>query len=124
MNASPFLTVPQLAKHLCVKPATIYEMTRLAGPGSIPRYRLGKRLVFDLAEVIVWIKTTRDERTRGIRGRRGAASSRRASQVLTTRQRRVPDAVSEGRKRDRPTAMRVSGDSHISGAAEVPSSDV
>lgn len=62
MTDSPFLTVESLADTLGVKVGTVREWCREVGPRSIPRYRMGKRLAFDLQEVTTWVKTYRDVR--------------------------------------------------------------
>jgi len=59
---SLFLDVEGLAAALGVTKATVYAWTAQTGPDSIPRVRLGKRLGFDLADVIHWLKTQQDPR--------------------------------------------------------------
>ena len=51
-----FLTVEGLAERLGIRPSTVYEWTSRRGPESIPRVRLGKRLGFDLGDVVRWLK--------------------------------------------------------------------
>ncbi len=57
-NPSPFLTVPELAALLRVTPNTVYSWTQRVGPEAIPRYRAGKRLVFDEVEAVRWFRET------------------------------------------------------------------
>ncbi len=57
--ASPFLAVEGIAAFLRVKTSTVYEWTRRRGPGSIPRYKGGRCLLFDPAEVLDWFRETR-----------------------------------------------------------------
>jgi excisionase family DNA binding protein len=52
---SPFVTVEELAGILRVPKSRIYEWHRTR---QIPAYRPGKRLAFDLAEVLSWFKQT------------------------------------------------------------------
>jgi excisionase family DNA binding protein len=46
-----FLTVDELAEMLRVKPRTIYEMV---SQGRIPYRKVGRRVVFLLAEILEW----------------------------------------------------------------------
>ena len=51
-NGKPqFLTVDELAEMLRVKPRTIYEMV---SQGRIPYRKVGRRVVFLLAEILEW----------------------------------------------------------------------
>lgn len=51
-NSKPqFLTVDELAEMLRVKPRTIYEMV---SQGRIPYRKVGRRVVFLLAEILEW----------------------------------------------------------------------
>ena len=106
------LTVAELGSALNVKPWTIHEWTRQVGPQSIPRYRVGRGYRFILAEVVGWIRTTRDERA--------SASRHRIRRMPATRRRRAPENQSGGHRRDRPRAMRRFTSSPEAGAVEVP----
>lgn len=50
------LTVRELAETLNVQTCWIYGKTRLTGPDTIPRIRVGKYLRFDLDAVMAWLK--------------------------------------------------------------------
>jgi len=50
------LTVAEIAARLKVHKSWIYVRTRITGPGSIPRLRVGRYLRFDEAEVMAWLK--------------------------------------------------------------------
>lgn len=59
MPDSPFLRVDELAALLRVPKSWVYAETQRLGPGSIPRYRAGRYLVFDPQEVLDWFRKTR-----------------------------------------------------------------
>lgn len=70
MQRAPFIGVEALAealKPVGVTRATIYEWSRAIGPQSCPRYKVGRRVVFILNEVIEWVRTTKDMRAIGPR---------------------------------------------------------
>lgn len=54
-----FVPIEVLAERIGVKVGTIRELCRGLGPDKIPAYRIGKRLMFDVNEVIAWIKSER-----------------------------------------------------------------
>jgi excisionase family DNA binding protein len=55
-NTAKLLTIDDVAKRLNVPKSWLYSQTRQAGtPGSIPCYRLGKYLRFDLERVEGWL---------------------------------------------------------------------
>jgi len=54
--ADKLLGVKELADILGVKKSWIYQRSRLKGPGTIPRLKLGKYLRFRLDEVMEWIR--------------------------------------------------------------------
>jgi excisionase family DNA binding protein len=110
----PFRTVEQLAAALGVRPGTVYEWTRGVGPQSIPRYRVGRRLMFDLNEVVAWIKRTKDCR---------ALPGGRARRVLPAGRRRAPERQSGGRKAANAVRTHLSANGPAAGALEVPSHD-
>lgn len=53
--SNSLLTVEELAKALKVPRSWIYSRTRVTGPGTIPRIKVGKYLRFDLDRVMEWI---------------------------------------------------------------------
>ena len=58
--ADKLLGVKELADILGVKKSWIYQRSRLKGPGTIPRLKLGKYLRFRLNEVMEWIQAQKD----------------------------------------------------------------
>lgn len=58
----PFLTVEELAEHLGVPVATVYDW-RCRGVGPVA-YRLGKHLRFNVPDVERWLGTRRDRAQR------------------------------------------------------------
>jgi excisionase family DNA binding protein len=50
------LSVAELAEKLCVPTSWLYQRTRVTGPGSIPRVRLGKYVRFEWEKVKEWIE--------------------------------------------------------------------
>ncbi len=57
-SPSPFITVEEVAALLRVPRSTVYIWTSRVGSDAIPRYRAGRRLVFDPAEVLGWFRET------------------------------------------------------------------
>lgn len=53
------MPIEVLAKRIGVKVGTIRELCRGIGQDKIPAYRIGKRLMFDVDEVVRWIRTER-----------------------------------------------------------------
>ena len=53
-----FLTVPDVAALLRGPVSRVYEWTRRVGDDAIPRYRAGKRFVFQKDEVLAWFTET------------------------------------------------------------------
>jgi len=51
--SSPFMTVPEVAEHLRIRPRKVYD---LVARGEIPHHRVGGKLLFDAAEVQRWIE--------------------------------------------------------------------
>jgi len=62
MNKDDFLTVPELATALKVKPSWVYGESRKTGKESIPRLKVGKYLRFSLDEVMGWIREQNERR--------------------------------------------------------------
>ncbi len=58
MIESPFLTVNEVAALLRVPVRWVYEQTCRVRTDSIPRYKAGKRWLFDRDEVLMWFKQT------------------------------------------------------------------
>jgi len=54
-NASPLLTIQEMAACLKVPVSWLYARTRKNGPDSFPVIRVGKYCRFNLAEVLTWI---------------------------------------------------------------------
>lgn len=50
------LSPQELAELLGVPISWIYKQTMMRGPGSIPRYKLGKYLKFRGSQVLPWIQ--------------------------------------------------------------------
>lgn len=61
MDINDWLTVPELARALKVRPSWVYGETRKTGKGSIPRLRVGKYLRFSLEEVMDWLRRQQKE---------------------------------------------------------------
>ena len=55
MNEETFLTIDELSARLKMKKSWLYTRTRETGPGSIPRRKAGKYLLFVWDEVKPWI---------------------------------------------------------------------
>ncbi len=55
------LTIDELAERLRVPRSWVYSRTRMTGPGTIPRLKIGKYLRFSLQEVLTWLKEKQDE---------------------------------------------------------------
>ena len=55
MTEENFLTIDELAARLKMKKSWLYTRTRQTGPGSIPRRRAGKYLLFLWSEIRPWI---------------------------------------------------------------------
>lgn len=55
------LTIDELAERLRVQRSWVYSRTRMTGPGTIPRLKIGKYLRFSLQEVLAWLKEQQDE---------------------------------------------------------------
>lgn len=113
MPDGPFLTVSRLAEVLGVKPATVYEWTRQVGSQSVPRYRIGRGYRFILAEVIQWIRETRDVRSSPL--------PRRARTMPVHEHRRTPDRLSGGHRVKKAVRTRLSANGEAAGALVVPS---
>jgi len=59
VNGQKLLTVDELAARLRVPKGWIYQRTRERSPSTIPFYKLGKYLRFDLGEVQAWLQEQR-----------------------------------------------------------------
>jgi excisionase family DNA binding protein len=51
--------VREAAKALGVSPTTIYRLVERKGPNSIPAYRIGVSIKFDIQEILTWAKENR-----------------------------------------------------------------
>jgi len=60
-----FLTVEELATELRVPKSWIYLKTRQAGPGAIPKLKVGKYLRFRLEDVLAWLQADEQD-SRGV----------------------------------------------------------
>jgi len=58
-NINQLLDVDQLASFMNVPKSKIYSMSRQNGEGSIPRYKIGRYVRFDIVEIIAWLKEKR-----------------------------------------------------------------
>ncbi|MEW6374550.1 MAG: helix-turn-helix domain-containing protein [Thermodesulfobacteriota bacterium] len=58
-GAEKFLTVPEVASILSVRPSTVYQW---ASSGEIPHYRLGRIMRFKRKDLEVWVEGFRKER--------------------------------------------------------------
>jgi excisionase family DNA binding protein len=56
MNDFDFLTIDEMAKILKTPKSWIYQRSRLKGPGTIPRVKVGKYLRFVKDDVMDWLK--------------------------------------------------------------------
>ncbi len=57
-----FLTIVELAEKLKVPKSWVYSRTRETGPGTIPRFKVGKYIRFVESDVLAWL----EEQNRGI----------------------------------------------------------
>lgn len=57
-NLEGLLTPSQLAQKLGVPLSWVYGKSRLTGPGTIPRLKIGKYLRFPEAEVAAWLRNS------------------------------------------------------------------
>lgn len=55
------LTIDELAERLRVPKSWIYSRTRISGPGTIPRLKVGKYLRFSLQDVLNWLREHQNE---------------------------------------------------------------
>jgi excisionase family DNA binding protein len=90
MTDSPFLTVDEVAALLRVPVRWVYEQTCRVRPDSIPRYKAGKRWLFDRGEVLMWFKQTYQP---------NASDQRMPRHRAAVWRRRPPKAASGGRHR-------------------------
>ena len=60
MEKLELLTINEMAEKLKVPLSWIYSRTRITGPGSIPRIKVGKYLRFVESEVIEWLKNQKE----------------------------------------------------------------
>lgn len=56
MQDSNLLTLKEMADFLKVKPSFLYSRTRLTGPGTIPRIKVGKYIRFQKNSVIAFFE--------------------------------------------------------------------
>lgn len=56
MNDHGFLTIDEMAKLLKVHNSWLYSRTRMTGPESIPKVKVGKYIRFIKDDVMAWIK--------------------------------------------------------------------
>jgi len=54
-----FLTIDEVSEVLKVPKTWIYQRTRERSPSTIPFYKLGKYLRFDIDEVLAWLREQR-----------------------------------------------------------------
>ena len=59
-NQDSLLDVDALATFFKVPKSKIYSLTRETGENSIPRYKIGRNLRFNLKEVMDWLKSKRE----------------------------------------------------------------
>jgi excisionase family DNA binding protein len=59
--AHHLLTIDELAEWLKVPKSWVYARTRLSGPGTLPRLKVGKYLRFSLNDVMKWLEEQQDE---------------------------------------------------------------
>ena len=71
------LTIEQLAAELPASKSWLYEQTRAVGPDTIPAYKIGKRWMFDLAEVLDWLRQTRRHSVQPVSARPRRPAARR-----------------------------------------------
>src|SRR5579872_1596182 len=87
---SPFVTVQEIAALLRVPVSRVYAWTARRDPGSIPRYKGGRCLLFDPVEVVAWFKSEqRVGQDLGPRNRVRLARSRRGRLTEVTSPRRI-----------------------------------
>lgn len=55
------LTIDEMAERLKVPKSWLYSRTRQAGPGTIPRIKVGKYIRFHLDEVMGWLKEQQND---------------------------------------------------------------
>ena len=56
MEKLELLTINEMAEKLKVHLSWLYSRTRITGPGSIPRIKVGKYLRFVESDVIEWLR--------------------------------------------------------------------
>ncbi len=119
MPDSPFLTVPELAAFLRVKISRVYEWTERRGPGSIPRYKAGSRLVFLRDEALEWFL---EHQRVGDGLGRGRVSGRRhrSRSMLAGRRRGASKGMSGGQHGVRASQAMVSNGNGAARALVVP----
>lgn len=65
--ADTFLTIPQLAKRLQVKPRRVYELTRKRNRDKqrhpLPLIRIGRCVRFKVDDIDQWLRTLQQEAT-------------------------------------------------------------
>ena len=54
------LTPDELAEFFKIPKSKIYQMTMKTGPGSIPRFKVGRDLRFKRSEVVPWFESQTD----------------------------------------------------------------